>query len=207
MRGYVVRQQHRAPAPSSLGRPLTPPRSAAADSLTMAHQWMVARKWTRRLARLSRARAQARRGEGSHQEAAAAGVPQWPEALPGILNFRVPDTPCGSRAHIAMLFFPHMMPMADFPLAKCDVLRRVVVGRLFWSASGWRTMGCYEWSSRRSRLRALSSGCTRSGTRVTARPRSFASLGTTEGGGGCRAARRGARRSVQGLRALHRGSR
>ena len=33
-------------------------------------------------------------------------------------------------ARIAMLLFPHMLPMADFPEAKCDVLRRVVVARL-----------------------------------------------------------------------------
>ena len=73
------------------------------------------------------------------KSAAAAGVPQWPEALPGILNFKVPDTPCGSGAHIAQLLFPHMVPMADFPLAKCDVLRRVVVARL--ERIGWAHCG------------------------------------------------------------------
>ena len=64
------------------------------------------------------------------KSAAATGVPQWPEALPGMINFRTPDTPCGAGARIAMLLFPHMLPMADFPEAKCDVLRRVVVARL-----------------------------------------------------------------------------
>ena len=69
------------------------------------------------------------------KSAAAASVPQWPEALPGMINFRTPDTPCGTGARIAMLLFPYMLPMADFPEAKCDVLRRVVVARL--ERIGW----------------------------------------------------------------------
>ena len=140
-RGYLVRQQHRAPAPPSLGRHFTPPRSAAADS---AHHGapMDGGEKVDSTPRTAQSRKTCKRGGAkarAKKSAAAAGVPQWPEALPGILNFKVPDTPCGSGAHIAQLLFPHMVPMADFPLAKCDVLRRVVVARL--ERIGWAHCG------------------------------------------------------------------
>ena len=129
-RGYLVR--HRAPAPPSLGRPLAPPRSAAADSAHHGAPVDGSEKVdsTPRTTRACKTRTRGGAKARAKKSAAAAGVPQWPEAMPGILNFRVPDTPCGSGAHIALLLFPHMVPMADFPLAKCDALRRVVVGRL-----------------------------------------------------------------------------
>ena len=162
--------------------------------------------------RTTRARKTRTRGGAkarAKKSAAAAGVPQWPEAMPGILNFLVPDTPCGSGAHIALLLFPHMVPMAEFPLAKCDALRRVVVGRLERIGLAHRGLPCYRWSSRRSRRpdrERRQAGAPRTAPRQQHDPASSLPWGLPQGGGGRRAARCGARRSVQGLRALRRGS-
>ena len=50
-----------------------------------------------------------------------------------------PDTPCGCGTRIVMKLFPYMLPMADFPEAKCDVLRRVIVARI--ERIGWARRG------------------------------------------------------------------
>jgi hypothetical protein len=61
---------------------------------------------------------------------AADGLPTWPLALPGMVNFRTPSTFDGNGSKIVVEVFPAMSPMADFPEAKCDVLRKVIVARL-----------------------------------------------------------------------------
>ena len=70
-----------------------------------------------------------KKGAGDKQ-AAEGGVPQWPQALPGVINFRTPRTWCHSGDKIVIMLFPHMKPMADFSEAKCDVLRRIIVTRI-----------------------------------------------------------------------------
>ena len=62
--------------------------------------------------------------------AAASALPKWPEALPGVINFRTPGTWCPSGPKIVTMLFPYMKPMADFQEAKCDVLRKVIVTRI-----------------------------------------------------------------------------
>jgi hypothetical protein len=57
-------------------------------------------------------------------------LPQWPKALPGVVNFATPSTFGGVGSRIVMLLFPHMLPEADFSLAKCEVLRKVIVARI-----------------------------------------------------------------------------
>ena len=70
-----------------------------------------------------------KKGAGDKQ-AATGGPPQWPQALPGVITFRTPRTWCHSGSPIVTMLFPRMQPMADFPEAKCDVLRKVVVTRI-----------------------------------------------------------------------------
>ena len=73
------------------------------------------------------------------KKAAAAGMPSAPYSVPGVINFKMPDTPCGCGARLAMRLFPYMLPMADFPEAKCNVLREVVVARM--DRIGWAQPG------------------------------------------------------------------
>jgi hypothetical protein len=47
-----------------------------------------------------------------------------------MVNYRTPSTIGGYGSKIVMEVFHGMLPMADFPEAKCDVLRRIVVARL-----------------------------------------------------------------------------
>ena len=73
------------------------------------------------------------------KKAAAAGMPNAPHAVPGVINFKMPETMCGCGARLAMRLFPYMLPMADFPEAKCNVLREVIVARM--ERIGWTQPG------------------------------------------------------------------
>ena len=135
-RGSAARRhrgaEHLLPHPRPECQLSTPPRAhAAAERLTMDPEDDGELDSAPRTAQARRTR---KRGGGAKAQAkkaaASAGLQRWPHALPGVLNFRTPATPCGSGYDIVMMLFTYMMPMADFPEAKCDVLRRVIVARL-----------------------------------------------------------------------------
>ena len=142
-RGFLARRALRrcGPHPSSSGVSATNHTAhAVADGPTMAPE----EKGSSGPATPCTVKAKKTRKRGGvktrgAQKAAASGVPTAPYNVPGIINHKVPDTPCGCGARLAMKLFPYMLPMADFPEAKCGVLREVIVARM--ERIGWAQPG------------------------------------------------------------------
>ena len=142
-RGFLARSAMRRRDqlnPSTSGVSATFQASGDADGPTMAPEGKgEGGPTTPRTVKAKKSRKRGGIKTSGAKKAAAAGMPNSPYNVPGVINFMTPDTPCGCGTRIVMKLFPYMLPMADFPEAKCDVLRRVIVARI--ERIGWARRG------------------------------------------------------------------